>query len=82
MTLSTTTWAGGKGTTTATITYTTTTSPGKCPGGTTHILSKATITGGSGAALKAIPKGSKGQASVCVTTKTRQRLEPGTKYTF
>ena len=82
VTLSTTTWAGGKGTTTATITYATTTSPGKCPGGTTHILSKATITGGSGAALKAIPKGSKGQASVCVTKKDTATLEPGTKYTF
>jgi hypothetical protein len=83
VTLSTTTWAGGKGTTTETITYVTTKSAGKCPGGTSHILSKATVTGGSGAALKAIPKGSKGQASVCVNTKTSAAsLEPGTKFVF
>ena len=82
VTLSTTTWSGGKGTTTETITYAPTKSLGKCPKGTSHILSKATVTGGSGAALKAIPKGSKGQASVCVDSKSAATLEPGTKYVF
>jgi hypothetical protein len=82
-TISTTTWAAGKGTTTETITYAAASGPGKCPAGTSRLLSKATVTGGSGAALKAIPKGSKGQASVCVNSKTSAAtLEPGTKYTF
>ena len=65
------------------IAYKPTTSKGKCPAGTSHILSTGTVTGGTGAAFKAITKGQKVNASVCVNTKTSAAsLEPGTKYTF
>ena len=55
---------------------------GKCPAGTTHLLVTFTTIGGSGAALKAIPKGSIGTASICLTKKATSTLEPGTKETF
>jgi hypothetical protein len=78
-----TTWAGGKGTTTVKVAYKNTPSPGKCPAGTSHILSTGTVTGGTGAAAKVIKKGDKVTASVCVNTKTSAAsLEPGTKYVF
>jgi len=81
--VSTTTWAGGKGTTIVKVAYKATTSKGKCPAGTSHILSTGTVTGGSGAALNVIKKGQKVTASVCVNTKTSSAtLEPGTKYVF
>jgi hypothetical protein len=80
--VSTTTWAGGKGTTIEKVAYKASKALGKCAKGTTHILSTGTVTGGSGAALKAIPKGSKVSASVCVTSKSTATLEPGTKYVF
>jgi hypothetical protein len=81
--VSTTTWAGGKGTTIEKVAYKTTTSQGKCPSTSSHILSTGTVTGGTGAAFKAIPKGAKVTASVCVNKKTSAAsLEPGTKYVF
>jgi hypothetical protein len=81
--VSTTTWAGGKGTTVEKIAYKATTSKGKCPAGTSHILSTGTVTGGTGAAAAVIKKGAKVTASVCVNTKTSAAsLEPGTKYVF
>jgi hypothetical protein len=81
--ISTTTWAGGKGTTIVKVAYKPTSSKGKCPAGTSHILSTGTVTGGTGAAAKVILKGQKVNASVCVNTKTSAAtLEPGTKYVF
>jgi hypothetical protein len=77
-----TTWANGKGTTTQSIKYKTG-AIGKCPAGTSRIIVNATVIGGTGAAKKAIPKGSKGKSSVCVNgTTSKSTLEPGTKATF
>ncbi len=82
-TTSKTTWAGGKGTTIQSVKYAVAKTQGKCAAGTAHYLITATTTGGSGAALKAIPKGSIGKSSVCVNKKTSKgTLEPGTKATF
>jgi len=81
--VSTTTWAGGKGTTIEKVTYKTGPKASKCPSGTYLIVSTAVVTGGSGAALQVITKGQKGAASVCVNSKTSAAsLEPGTKYVF
>jgi hypothetical protein len=82
-----TTWAGGKGTTLQNITYkaaTKTQGIGKCPAATTtgRIFVTATTTGGTGAALKAIPKGSIGKTNVCEQKNGTAILEPGTKATF
>jgi hypothetical protein len=88
VTLSTTTWAGGKGTTVSTLTYKNgtkaqlavcTKAVGK---GALAIVSTGKITGGSGAALKAIPKGSTESATVCVTSKDVASLYPGTTWKF
>ena len=51
----------------------------KCPKGTTMIVSAGSVTGGSGAALKSIPKGSKFSESVCYTPKGVVTLYPGSK---
>jgi len=81
-----TTWAGGKGTTTQTVTYKAATKAqglGKCPAGTTQrLFITATTTGGTGAALKAIPKGSIGKSNICLKKDSTGVLEPGTKATF
>jgi hypothetical protein len=80
-----TTWANGKGTTLQSVKYAVASTQGKCgPKATTaHYIITATTTGGTGAALKAIPKGSVGKSSVCVNKKTSKgTLEPGTKSTF
>jgi len=83
---STTTWAGGKGTTIQAVKYTLATKAqglGKCPAGSTlRIFVAATTTGGTGAALKAIPKGSVGKSSICEHKDASAGLEPGTKSTF
>jgi hypothetical protein len=81
--ISTTTWAGGKGTTIEKVAYKAGPKVSKCPSGTTLIISTAVVTGGSGAAFKVITKGQQGSASVCVNSKTSSAtLEPGTKYVF
>jgi hypothetical protein len=77
-----TTWAGGKGTTTVKVGYKKAPSQGKCPAGTTHILSTGKVTASTGAAAKVIKAGQASNASVCVTSKSTASLEPGTKYTF
>jgi hypothetical protein len=80
--VSTTTWAGGKGKTIVKISYKAA-PQGKCPSTASHVLSVGKVTGGSGAALKAIKVGQKVSASVCVNKKTSAAsLEPGTKYVF
>jgi len=84
---STTTWAGGKGTTIQSVKYTVATKAqglGKCPAATstTRVFVTATTTGGTGAALKAIPKGSVGKSSICEHKDSTGTLEPGTKATF
>ena len=82
ITRSTTTWAGGKGTTIQTVSYKPGPKPNKCPVGTTLIVSTSVVTGGSGAALKAIPKGHKGAQSVCVTSKNTATLLPGSSVKY
>jgi hypothetical protein len=78
-----TTWAGGKGTTLQSVKYVAQKTLGKCPAGSTgRILVTATTTGGSGAALKKIPKGSVGKSSICTRKDSTGILEPGTKATF
>ena len=82
-----TTWAGGKGTTLQSLSYKAATKAqgiGKCPKATTtgRIFVTAKVTGGTGAALKAIPKGSIGKTSVCELKNGTAVLEPGTKATF
>jgi len=79
---STTTWAGGKGTTIQSVKYAIQKTLGKCPKGNMRISVTATTTGGTGAALKAIPKGSVGKTSICSDTKKGSSLEAGTKATF
>jgi hypothetical protein len=76
-------WANNKGTTLATVTYKSAPTKGKCPAASVaRVLSTGKVTGGSGAALKAIPKGTKVTASVCVAKNNSATLEPGTKYVF
>jgi hypothetical protein len=84
-----TTWAGGKGTTTANIKYKVEKTLRKCPKAAagapanTRITVTATVTGGTGPAAKVIKKGSVGKSSVCVNGKTSTSTnEPGTKITF
>jgi hypothetical protein len=77
-----TTWASGKGTTLQSVKYAIQKTLGKCPKGDLRIFVTSTVTGGTGAALKAIPKGSIGKTSICSNSKTGSTLEPGTKATF
>ena len=53
------TWNAKKGTTLFTISYKGGPTKNKCATGSTLIVATGTVTGGTGAALKAIPKGSK-----------------------
>ena len=81
--ISKTTWANGKGTTTQKIAYKTTTI-GKCnkAKGESRLIVTGTTTAGTGAALKAIPKGSVGKSNICLKKDSTSYLEPGTKSTF
>jgi hypothetical protein len=84
--ISKTTWAGGKGTSTQKVKYTDVTKTkglGKCPAGSvSRLFITGTATAGTGAALKAIPKGSVGKSQVCLKKDSTSVLEPGTKSTF
>jgi hypothetical protein len=73
------TWNAKKGTTTAKISYKAGPKVNKCAKGSTLIVATGTTTGGTGAALKAIPKGSKYSESVCYDAKQVTSIEPGTK---
>jgi len=73
------TWNGGKGTTTLKISYKAGPKVNKCAKGSSLIVAVGSVTGGSGAALKAIPKGSKYSESVCYDAKQNTSIEPGTK---
>jgi hypothetical protein len=54
--------------------------PNKCPKGTVLFLSTGKVLGGTGAALKLIPKGSPYSESVCANTTTgKTTMAPGTK---
>jgi hypothetical protein len=50
--------------------------------GAASVVSTGTVTGGTGAALKGIPKGSKFSETVCFNTKDVVTLFPKTKITF
>jgi len=72
-------WAGGKGTTIVKEKYKTVTGHNKCPSGTTLLELTGSVVGGSGAALKAMPKGQAVSDFLCLNTKTDgTTLEPGT----
>ena len=73
------TWNAKKGTTLFTISYKGGPKVNKCATGSTLIVATGTVTGGTGAALKAIPKGSKYSESVCYDAKQNTVIEPGTK---
>jgi hypothetical protein len=82
-----TTWANSKGTTLQSLSYKPATKAqglGKCPAATTsaRIFVTTKATGGTGAALKAIPKGSVGKSSICERKDGTAVLEPGTRSTF
>jgi hypothetical protein len=51
-----------------------------CAKGTTELLITGAVTGGTGAAIKSIPKGSKVSAEIC--EKTNVTLELGSTFTF
>jgi len=68
------------GTTTTSFTFKVVT-PDKCPSGAVEAKETGTVTGGSGAALKSIPKGQKTSATVCAnTSKNTVTLLKGTKF--
>jgi len=57
------------GTTTTKFTYANVT-PNKCPTGYTEVKETATVTGGTGAAVKSIPKGQVGVLLLCIKGST------------
>ena len=68
------------GTTTLTITKGVTPKVNKCPKGQVEFDESGAVTGGTGAALKGIPKGSPYSESVCANTTTgATTMRPGTK---
>jgi len=71
-----------KGTGTTTESYKETgVTPNKCASGSTEIKEVSTTTGGTGAALKSIPKGQVATAYLCLNlSKGTVSLLPGTKY--
>ncbi len=76
---STTVWSGGKGTSVVTtISEKAGPKVNKCPKGDTLLLIVGKITGGTGAALKAMPKGQAVTTDVCVGKNDNSSLEPGT----
>jgi uncharacterized protein YkwD len=80
--VSTTTWAAGKGTTIAKITYHGGPATSNCAKGTNLIVVGGTVTGGSGAALDAIRVGSTVSAYLCFTPTAAATLEPGSVWEF
>ena len=73
-----TTWAGGHGTTIASITYKTGFDTRSCPSGAHLVLMVGSVTGGSGAALATIRAGQTLTARICTTARSTLTLEPGT----
>jgi hypothetical protein len=68
------------GTTTFTLTKAVVVKVSKCPKGTVQYDTSGTVTGGTGAALNGIPKGSPYSESACANTKTgATTMRPGTK---
>ena len=80
------TWKGGKGTTTAAITFKVQPTLGKCPktGGYKRLSVKGSVKSATGAAAKITLKGEPVTASQCVVTSGasagKSTLEPGTKF--
>jgi hypothetical protein len=81
------TWKGGKGTTTLGSITTTTVSPDKCPGSDIEEETVASVTGGTGAAVKSIKPGWTAKSFVCydpsnndLTLLKGTKYEMGTKY--
>ena len=80
--VSTTTWAGGRGTTIAKLNYRAGAKPNKCRSGTHLTLVGGKVTGGSGAASSVIKVGHAVSARWCVTAKFAVSLEPGSVQKF
>ncbi len=78
--VSTTTWAAGKGTTIATLSYAAAKSLGNCP--KASILREVTSGSVVGGTNKLIKVGSKEAATVCVAKNDSATLAPGTDRTF
>ena len=74
------TWASGHGTTLTKFTYASVT-PNKCASGASEIKETATVTGGTGTAVKTIKAGQIGTLLLCIKG-TAISLLPGQKYTI
>lgn len=76
-------WARGKGTTLGKLGFATMKHRGRCAKGTNRVKGTFKVSGGTGAAGKAIPKGSVSSWHVCSSENSAYtRLEPGTKWVF
>jgi hypothetical protein len=74
------TWHG-TGTTTFSLSTADGKVPNKCPKGTSEFISSGKVLGGSGAALKGIPKGSPVSETTCSNATTgASSIYPGTKF--
>jgi hypothetical protein len=74
------TWHG-TGTTTFSLSTAGGKTPNKCPKGTSEFISTGKVQGGSGAALKGIPKGSPVSETTCSNPGTgASTIYPGTKF--
>ena len=80
--VSTTTWAGGRGSTVAEVTARRASGPNRCPSGTVLFIISGEITGGSGAALNAVKVGTGVSVRVCLIKGQPATLEPGSVYKF
>jgi hypothetical protein len=76
-------WAGGTGTTKATVTFKGAATKGKCPKASTgRVTLGGAVTGGTGAAVKMIKAKQKVVGSVCSSAKSGFTVEPGTTLKF
>lgn len=73
------TWNRAGSTTTGTYTANFHAKPNNCPNGQRLVIWSGSVTGGTGAALKAIPKGSTYKEALCFSGVTVKGLRPGTK---
>jgi uncharacterized protein YkwD len=80
--VSTTMWAGGRGTTIAEVTARRASGPNRCPNGTVLYVISGEITGGSGPALNAVKVGTGVRVRVCLIKGRPGTLEPGSVYEF
>ena len=76
-------WAGGKGTTKASVTFKPAATKGKCGAATTgRVTLGGSVTSGTGVAFKTIKKGQKISGNVYSSAKNGFTVEPGTALKF